>query len=186
LAAFSLLLWLIIVGWWVRSYFVGDNISFSWSQDDGKTWASQRHGIAIEQGGLYCYEITSGPLTGELYVNVHRGHLNYPPGWLWVQNKKPSDPRQWNPPRSKWEYLGFIHQQGISYSQWMNDRASHWILPIWLPAMLVTLPLLPMAFRLRRRSRGSGHCQQCGYDLRATLDRCPECGMVPKEIQNSD
>ena len=179
----SLLLLAVIVGWCVRSYVVKDNISYRWSQDDGTSWASQWRGVAIGRGGLFCYECSEGPLTGELYENVHRANLNTPPGWLWVKDGTPTDPRRWESQHSTWERLGFIHRVNLTYSGWMKDRSSHWILPIWPFALVVSLPLLPWLLKLRRRSGRAGHCRQCGYDLRATPDRCPECGAVVETRQ---
>ena len=52
--------------------------------------------------------------------------------------------------------------------------------PFWF---LLAFCLTPAAVRIgrwaaRRRRHAAGHCQRCGYDLRATPDRCPECGTM--------
>ena len=48
-------------------------------------------------------------------------------------------------------------------------------LPFWL--MTAATALAWMAFyRRSRKPHVMGHCPACGYDMRATPDRCPECG----------
>ena len=50
----------------------------------------------------------------------------------------------------------------------------------WL-ILLVLVVLASLFLTLaNRRRRSRGVCANCGYDLRATPDRCPECGMVPQ------
>jgi hypothetical protein len=51
-------------------------------------------------------------------------------------------------------------------------------------AAFAGLPMASLLLSLRRRRRrralrANGHCPRCGYDLRATPERCPECGAVP-------
>ncbi len=56
----------------------------------------------------------------------------------------------------------------------------HWIvMPYWL--LMILSAVCPVLWLLkRRRTPHSGHCAKCNYDLRATPNRCPECGAIPE------
>jgi hypothetical protein len=65
-----------------------------------------------------------------------------------------------------------------------ETAASFWI-PYQIPMLVsAVLPLTWIGLWARRtvslrNRRRQGFCSRCGYDLRATPRRCPECGAVP-------
>jgi hypothetical protein len=81
----------------------------------------------------------------------------------------------------------------LAVTAWYND--SHTMEELWFTGRRVWVPywlaaattaVLPLLWariataRLRRARRSRrNHCPSCGYDLRATPGRCPECGKVP-------
>jgi hypothetical protein len=51
-----------------------------------------------------------------------------------------------------------------------------WWLIVILTAILPVARFGPLVWRQWRSEHAEGLCPNCGYDLRATPERCPECG----------
>jgi hypothetical protein len=89
----------------------------------------------------------------------------------------------WMPrPAVSWAKLGFDFKP-LQFSNQSRPApgAFELYVPFWfLAAALLAMPFVAAArlVRSRRRIR-RGVCLDCGYDLRATAGRCPECGMLP-------
>ena len=93
------------------------------------------------------------------------------PTRVWHDRRLRSDAySRFNRARSDFAVPGFQFVYG-------EAQAAHWLISV------ITLPLPVLAlFRWVYRSKryAGGQCAACGYDLRASSGRCPECGaLVP-------
>ena len=107
---------------------------------------------------------------------------------------------------TRWKFLGFGSQVAHNVTKGLvlaHDRAGHAVVrrftsvspndtrflfvPLW-PVCLATAawPVATTISRIRRRTRmRRRQCVGCGYDLRASKDRCPECGApIPQSGAN--
>jgi hypothetical protein len=69
----------------------------------------------------------------------------------------------------------------------MRERSYFLLIPYWsLAALTAAIPLTKLiSFVRHRRCKGPGLCPTCGYDLRATPEKCPECGKTIETPSNS-
>ena len=143
---------------WVRSYYVCDSVQWDVPRT-ASTNAYARH-VASAQGHLFLIDFRAKDQRLSHFETARGIHHDPPdPHGLW----------QLVPPR--WSYLGF--SSTYHSSNWSSISCTR--IPFWAP-MLMFLVFPLVRARLWKRRFAAGHCQNCGYDLRATPDTCPECG----------
>ncbi len=174
------LLCLLLIVLWVHSMFRTSYVERYW--DVVRTFPSPTHPDNT------CTEDASGSLSlssyhGKIVLGRNEHHSVFDPEKtidddmlephpfriLWF---KGSDNRVLDPLTFRNSFLGFKYVH--------TPEQAYLIIPYWAP-VLVAAVLTLLAWRRQRRIFDPGLCQQCGYDLRASKDRCPECGRPFKQ-----
>ena len=164
---------------WCRSYYRADEFGVQAKRWTPDRWTFARGRLHSEQGRCRIgFDLDD---TGD-------------PEWLRYFRKMPigptfvhkSRPAAWatfpNPGVERWWYrLGFALREN-PYRE--PTRISYMAgFPHWMLLLIGGVSCAPAAAGVRplqrRRRRRQGLCETCGYDLRASPDRCPECGNLP-------
>jgi hypothetical protein len=177
-AALSLLLCIGSAIAWARSY----NVLYAWSrQQEHRDYTGDLE-IWLDQGRLVI-------LIG-IVPQADRGQAYKPPQAHWRLYREPywfAFRRNNTSAQFGWRFWNYDHSRRQAPPGF--GPAGYWSAGINLALVAGVFAILPAIVRIRflRKKyfqRRPGICRKCGYDLRATPDRCPECGTVPtgKEI----
>jgi hypothetical protein len=181
LTALSLLLCLTTVVLWVRSYVAHDALLFG---RDRAYWIMPQRGV-LHFGSHERFIAPSGWTPRDIGTV---GRLSsFSTHWYarFVQNDTKMG-THWT-----WGRFGIAREVSANFTYPLLgldsvSRTHRLQIPLWSFALSLMVPPMIKAKRhiTARRRAALSRCMRCGYDLRATPARCPECGTEP--MQNAE
>jgi hypothetical protein len=125
---------------------------------------------ALAAGSLLVIQVPAKQLGETLPVYFAVGDRT----WILWKGRRPPD------------WAGQINYAGLRYNRYSNGDGNLSV-PSWYISIAAGAMAFWPAWRLAPlRGYGKGRCARCGYDMRATPDRCPECGHRPGQISTDE
>ena len=163
----SLLLFIATIAMWIRGRWRED--TFRWT--DGQNI----YGVTLARGRIAFVSLRLANHSSDQLLGDEPGFRH--------ESDAPGDyyPRWgFGGPSESVHFAGFGYDAGAQLIWWGRCLT----LPLWLFALLAVLLAARTFFLWRSTRRLPAHaCVVCRYDLRASPDRCPECGTP---VQNSE
>jgi len=191
--ALSLLLSIAAAGMWVRSYLAQDIVEHSTVTDTPAGFRHWSYSLATWKGVVragairHDYSRVTTPAANAQVYEMMLANARSRAAQSAVEPKwRSREAEEWtirgDHPLGHWGLTWQPLDETTPQHRGVGLGASS---PWWFVVLLCSVPLdLRIIGRLRRRRRGRNLCPTCGYDLRATPDRCPECGATPSPNLN--
>jgi len=189
LAVVSAILCIAIISLALRSFWRFDLVNLETCRSSNALWTGDGYELASLHGVLWFRHYHADFLPGKLPPENLRNRIQGP----FLRMRRTTVMRPDPPSEGPFVGIGAGLTHSASGGALGPFTATQYITPHWLAATIFAIiptfavtRLIRSKRRMRKRA-AKDLCLSCGYDLRASPDRCPECGTVPAgKIKNSN